>query len=76
MDWAEDRPLSAAASDHTKCFWISGTFLARPAACISHLCARLGHRSLEIDPQKLTPMGPPESNSHNRMKYPHTQSTT
>jgi sulfotransferase len=46
----------------------------RPAACVSDLYAWLGLRAVEIDPQKLTPMKPLESDSHYRMKYLHTQS--
>jgi sulfotransferase len=42
---------------------------------MSDLYAYLGLRPFEIDPQKLAPMGPPESDSHYRMKFPHTQST-
>jgi hypothetical protein len=49
--------------------------IERPAAYMSDLYALLGLRSFEIDAQKLAPMGPRESDSHYRMKYPHTQST-
>jgi len=49
--------------------------IERPAERMSDLYAWLGLRSFEIDPQKLVPMGPPESDSHYRMKYPHTQAT-
>jgi sulfotransferase len=47
----------------------------RPAACMTHLYAWLDLPPFEIDPESLAPMGPPESDSHYRMKYPHTQST-
>ncbi len=47
----------------------------RPAACMSHVYSWLGLAPWEIDTEKLAPMGPPESDSHYRMKYPHTQST-
>ena len=47
----------------------------RPAAHMSDLYTWLGLRPFEIDPQKLAPMGPPESDSHYHMKSPHSQST-
>jgi sulfotransferase len=47
----------------------------RPAACMSHVYSWLGLAPWDIDTEKLAPMGPPESDSHYRMKYPHTQST-
>jgi sulfotransferase len=47
----------------------------RPAACMSHVYSWLGLAPWEIDTEKLAPMGPPESDSHYRMKYTHTQST-
>jgi sulfotransferase len=47
----------------------------RPAACMSHLYAWLGLHPFQIDPEKLAPMGPQESDSHYRMKYLHAQST-
>jgi len=47
--------------------------VARPVACLSHLYAWLGVSAFEINPEKLAPMGPPESDSHYRMKYPHSQ---
>ena len=47
--------------------------IERPAACMSHLYAWLGVSAFEINPEKLAPMGPPESDSHYRMKYLHTQ---
>ena len=47
----------------------------RPAACMSHVYSWLGLTPWDIDSEKLTPMGPSESDSHYRMKYPHTQST-
>jgi sulfotransferase len=46
----------------------------RPVACLSNLYAWLGVSAFEIDPEKLGLMGPPESDSHYRMKYPHNQS--
>jgi sulfotransferase len=49
--------------------------IERPVANMSDLYGWLGLRPFEIDPQKLAPMGPPESDSHYHMKYPHTQST-
>jgi len=49
--------------------------IERPAACMSHVYSWLGLEPWAIDTEKLTPMGPPESDSHYRMKYPHTQST-
>jgi sulfotransferase len=48
--------------------------IERPMACLSHLYAWLGLSAFEINPEKLAPMGPPESDSHYHMKYPHTQS--
>jgi sulfotransferase len=47
----------------------------RPAACMSHVYSWLGLAPSEIDTEKLAPMGPSESDSHYRMKYPHIQST-
>jgi sulfotransferase len=49
--------------------------IERPAACMSHVYAWLGLAAFEINPQQLAPMGAQESDSHYRMKYPHTQST-
>jgi len=46
----------------------------RPAACLSHIYSWLGLSPLEIDPERLARMGPQESDSHYRMKYPHSQS--
>lgn len=46
----------------------------RPVSCMSHLYAWLGLSPHQINPQKLRPMGPPESDSHYHMKYLHTQS--
>ena len=46
--------------------------MAQPAACLSHLYAWLGLAPLEIDPERIT-VGPHESDSHYRMKYPHRQ---
>jgi len=48
--------------------------VAQPAACLSHLYAWLDVSAFEINPEELALMGPPESDSHYRMKYPHTQS--
>ena len=48
--------------------------IARPVACVSHLYALLGVSAFEINPEKLAPMAPAESDSHYRMKYPHAQS--
>jgi sulfotransferase len=47
----------------------------RPLACLAHIYTWLGLAPFEINPEILAPMGPPESDSHYRMKYPHTQST-
>jgi sulfotransferase len=47
----------------------------RPVSCMSHLYAWLGLSGFEINPDKLAPMGPPESDSHYRMKYLHTQTS-
>jgi len=49
--------------------------IERPAACMSDLYTWLGLQPFDIDPAKLMPMGPQESDSHYRMKFPHTQST-
>jgi sulfotransferase len=46
----------------------------RPQACMAHIHSWLGLSPFEINPENLAPMGPPESDSHYRMKYPHTQS--
>jgi sulfotransferase len=43
-------------------------------ACMSHIYAWLGLSPFEINPEKLAIMGPPESDSHYRMKYLHPQS--
>jgi sulfotransferase len=48
--------------------------LERPTTCVAQLYAWLGVPPCEIDPEKLTPMGAPESDSHYHMKYLHTQS--
>jgi sulfotransferase len=48
----------------------------RPVACMSDMYAWLGLSPFEVNPLRLAPMGPPESDSHYRMKYPHTQSTS
>jgi sulfotransferase len=47
----------------------------RPAACMAHIHGWLGLPDVRIDPQNIASMGPPESDSHYHMKYPHTQST-
>ena len=47
--------------------------VAQPAACMSHLYAWLGLSAFEINPEKLALMAAPESDSHYRMKYLHTQ---
>jgi sulfotransferase len=49
--------------------------MAQPAACMSHIYAWLGVSPMEIDPKKLQ-IGIPESDSHYRMKYLHTQHTS
>jgi sulfotransferase len=41
---------------------------------MSHIYAWLGLAPLEVNPEKLAPMAPPESDSHYRMKYLHQQS--
>jgi sulfotransferase len=46
----------------------------QPLACMSHIYAWLGLSPFEINPEKLTIMGRPESDSHYRMKYLHLQS--
>jgi len=46
----------------------------QPEACMAHIYAWLGLPAFEINPGKLAPMGPQESDSHYRMKYPHKQS--
>jgi sulfotransferase len=48
--------------------------IEQPAACMSHIYAWLGLSPLQINPGKLSTMGPAESDSHYRMKYLHTQS--
>jgi len=47
--------------------------MASPVACMSHVYAWLGLSPHTIDPEQL-PIGPPESDSHYRMKYRHRQS--
>jgi sulfotransferase len=49
--------------------------VARPVACMAHVYAWLNLTPLEIDPEFLASMGPPESDSHYHMKYSHTHST-
>jgi sulfotransferase len=66
--------LPKAVQDHLY-FLRFEDLLERPVACMSHLHAWLGVSPFEIDPENLAPMGAPESDSHYRMKYPHTQST-
>ena len=46
----------------------------RPAELMAQIYAWLGVAPLRIDPDRLTIMGAPESDSHYGMKYPHTQS--
>lgn len=46
----------------------------QPSACLSRIYAWLGLSPFEFNPEKLATMGPPESDSHYRMKYPHPQS--
>lgn len=48
--------------------------MERPAACMSHLFDWLGLSPFEIDPERLG-TGVQESDSHYRMKYPHSQHT-
>ena len=48
--------------------------IERPVACLSHLYAWVGVSAFEINPEKLAPMAPAESDSHYRMKYLHAQS--
>jgi sulfotransferase len=47
--------------------------MERPAACMSHVYAWLGLPAIAVNLQALE-LGVPESDSHYRMKYPHTQS--
>ncbi len=47
--------------------------MAQPAACMSSIFKWLGVSALQIDPEALE-IGIPESDSHYRMKYRHTQS--
>lgn len=46
--------------------------MARPVDCMNHLYAWLGLKPWQIDPDNLA-MGIPESDSHYRMKYRHSQ---
>ena len=48
--------------------------MERPAELMAQIYAWLGVAPLRIDPDRLTIMGAPESDSHYGMKYPHTQS--
>ena len=48
--------------------------MAQPAACMSSIFKWLGVSALQIDPNALE-IGIPESDSHYRMKYRHTQSS-
>ena len=50
--------------------------MANPAACMSHLYAWLGVPPLTIDPDNIETRLIPESDSHYRMKYLHTQHTS
>jgi sulfotransferase len=47
--------------------------MAKPAACMSHICSWLGVAPFQIDPERLA-SGNTESDSHYRMKYPHKHS--
>ena len=49
--------------------------VAQPVACMQHVYAWLGLAPFAIDPERLAPMGEPESDSHYHMKYLHTQFT-
>jgi sulfotransferase len=46
----------------------------QPAARMSHIYSWMGLSPFTIDPDKLTIVGPQESDSHSAMKFPHTQS--
>lgn len=48
--------------------------MAKPAACMSHLYAWLGVSPFQIDPERVAPVDA-ESDSHYRMKYPHTRTS-
>ncbi len=50
--------------------------MGNPAACMSHLHAWLGVSPLAIDPADIGANLVPESDSHCRMKYLHTQHTS
>jgi sulfotransferase len=65
--------LPKAVQDHLY-FVRFEDLVAQPAACMSHIYAWLGLSAFKIDPDNLASMGPPESDSHYRMKYLHTQS--
>ena len=65
--------LPKAVQDHLY-FVRFEDLIEKPAACMSHIYAWLGLSSFNINPEKLALMGPPESDSHYRMKYLHTQS--
>jgi sulfotransferase len=66
--------LPKAVQDHLY-FLRFEDLVERPAACMSHVYAWLKLTPFEIDPEHLAPTGPPESDSHYHMKYPHTLST-
>jgi sulfotransferase len=66
--------LPKAVQDHLY-FLRFEDLVERPVACMGHLYAWLGLSPYEINPEKLAPMGLPESDSHYRMKYLHTQTT-
>ncbi len=68
----QDLPKAVQARLH---FLRFEDLIEHPASCMSALFAWLELRPFEIDPLKLAPMAPTESDSHYRMKYPHKQST-
>ena len=53
------------------CFIRFEDLLDQPVKCMSQIFAWLGLSSYPIDPEKLTRLGPSESDSHYRMKYLH-----
>jgi sulfotransferase len=65
--------LPAAVQEHLY-FVRFEDLVEQPAACMAHIYAWLGLSPLAINPEKLAILGPPESDSHYRMKYLHTQS--
>lgn len=50
--------------------------MSRPAACMAHVFAWLGVSPFKIDPEHIEAKLMPESDSHYRMKYLHTQHTS